>query len=434
MGVDFVPSLDGKANLSDVTAAIAAANKGSIFGIQNSVPILPFGPAGHTTSIAVPAGEQGGVGRTVRYVHRAGVACSDLRLVFTGYTQSATMPLSIPLPVRMQHKASIEYDGRTYPVTVNGLRTFTVDPGGIVISDPISITLARDEEFYVRSWTTPLDGGTTYYCSLVPSAPSFYNYTFSTARGWTQGDVVDSTGNTANGFSAQSPGHVAVLGRPLETRSRIAAIGDSITATPSSWAILAVAGAYPITTLAATGTLARDVGLPGAAPKTKQWLDGYTHAVVMLGINDVNQSNISASQVADNLALVWRRAATRGLKVWGCTITPNSTSTDAWATVGNQTPGTYEAKRLTVNAWIRAGAPLDPTALTYVAVGTPGAVVAGSATHPLRGYFETADTVESARDSGKWKAGYTSDGLHPNATPGSTALATGLNVATLVAS
>ena len=61
------------------------------------------------------------------------------------------------------------------------------------------------------------------------------------------------------------------------------------------------------------------------------------------------------------------------------------------------------------------------------AVGAVGGTVlrAGAVGHPLAGYIEVADTVESARNSGLWKAGYSGDGTHPN-TVGATAIAAAL--------
>ncbi len=95
--------------------------------------------------------------------------------------------------------------------------------------------------------------------------------------------------------------------------------------------------------------------------------------------------------------------------------TPYTNGTDAWATVANQTPnGSAETNRLDYNVWIRDGAPIDSTTKAPVAIGAAG-LRAGQAGHPLAGYIDAADLGESARNSGKWKAGYTSDGLHPNA-------------------
>jgi lysophospholipase L1-like esterase len=72
--------------------------------------------------------------------------------------------------------------------------------------------------------------------------------------------------------------------------------------------------------------------------------------------------------------------------------------------------------RVQINDWIRARCPENGSGVPQLA-GTPGAV----ASPFLSGWFETADTVESARNSGKWKAtgsasGYTADGVHPSQT------------------
>jgi hypothetical protein len=53
-----------------------------------------------------------------------------------------------------------------------------------------------------------------------------------------------------------------------------------------------------------------------------------------------------------------------------------------------------------------------------VAAGTSGAIVAGQTGHPLAGYFDAANAVESSLNSGLWKVGYVylgdSRGAHPN--------------------
>lgn len=87
-----------------------------------------------------------------------------------------------------------------------------------------------------------------------------------------------------------------------------------------------------------------------------------------------------------------------------------------WATTANQTVAnsTKEANRVQLNGWLRSGAPI--VAGAAVAAGTQGATTAGQSGHPLYGLWEITDRVETARDSGIWKAGYTSDGLHPNST------------------
>jgi hypothetical protein len=108
-----------------------------------------------------------------------------------------------------------------------------------------------------------------------------------------------------------------------------------------------------------------------------------------MGINDIG-SGRSASQIKGDLETI---IAAFTKPVYVATIEPQSSSSDDWATVANQTPDANNSVRTALNGNIRSG-------------------LAGAA-----GYIEFADIVETARDSGKWKVtgaafGYTSDGLH----------------------
>jgi hypothetical protein len=129
---------------------------------------------------------------------------------------------------------------------------------------------------------------------------------------------------------------------------------------------------------------------------------GTTHVFSGFGVNDISSDTVSVVQA--NLISHWTELTSRGLKAWQYTLPPLvNTSTDLWATLTGQTASTSNSKRVTLNAWIRAGSPIDSTSKAAVAPGTVGALLAGSTGHPLRGYIETSDSWESSRDSGKWK-------------------------------
>jgi hypothetical protein len=141
------------------------------------------------------------------------------------------------------------------------------------------------------------------------------------------------------------------------------------------------------------------------------------YATEAYGINDLGivLTRTFAQVQADRLT-IWTALAAAGCLVYADTNAPYTTSTDGWATVGNQTHGlssTQEGYRVSLNQWVRAGAPLSPTAFTPVAV-TANALFAGQPGHPLAGVFDTDTLVSSAQDSGLWNApNYTADGLHP---------------------
>jgi len=79
------------------------------------------------------------------------------------------------------------------------------------------------------------------------------------------------------------------------------------------------------------------------------------------------------------------------------TGSPTLTGASSYQTLATQTPVAQNAVRVAYNNIIRAGLPA-----------------------PVSGYIESADQVESSRDSGLWKVNgiayaYTSDGVHGNA-------------------
>ena len=116
-----------------------------------------------------------------------------------------------------------------------------------------------------------------------------------------------------------------------------------------------------------------------------------SHVITENGINDLRASGTGLNQTAavafGNLQTIWGYFSDK--KIYAQTIAPNSTSTDGWATTVNQTPDANATNIAGYNNILR---------------GTPS---------PALGYFEVADVVESARNSGKWKApNYTADGLH----------------------
>lgn len=142
------------------------------------------------------------------------------------------------------------------------------------------------------------------------------------------------------------------------------------------------------------------------------------YAVSNLGINDVRLGSALAT-IQSHVLNIWYSQKSRGIKMYHCTLTPNTTSTDGWTTTTNQTVTIYEANRVGFNDWLRDGAPINITTRVAAPVGTPSSATIvrfGDVKHPASGYFETADEAESARNSGLWKATYTSDGLHPNTT------------------
>ena len=112
--------------------------------------------------------------------------------------------------------------------------------------------------------------------------------------------------------------------------------------------------------------------------------EGCTDAIVALGTNDLTNGRTLVQMQAD-MALLAGELQGRGLRVHCCTVPPKTNST-------NTTPSASEAVRVAYNDWLRT-VPLD-----------------------MATCFETADTLETARNSGYWKTGdYYTDGIHVTA-------------------
>jgi lysophospholipase L1-like esterase len=88
---------------------------------------------------------------------------------------------------------------------------------------------------------------------------------------------------------------------------------------------------------------------------------GVTHVLVMLGTNDLRnrwakpEEEVSASAMIAGLKQMALRAHARGIKIFGCTLTPFEHETFL---MGAWTPA-REAVRQAVNAWIRTGGAFD---------------------------------------------------------------------------
>lgn len=326
-------------------------------------------------------------------------------------------------------------NGFVAPVFFGGKRSVTIEVGAIVFSDPVGVELVGGQFFWTRTNVTVAAGG------KWPQQGGNPNLQSNTVAAWGEGadftNGVTQADKTLTGtIGTNSVGHYSpfvVVGVGPSLPSTIVGItGDSITSGLGDSTIIdagrgfvrrALGGTIPYISIAASGesALEKDNYRRGL-------LRGCTSIITNLGVNDLINNRALETFIKPDLIRRWTDYAALGAPVFQCTITPVASSAD-WSTTV-QTPFASSANRIALNNWIRAGAPIDPATRVAVAIGTVGALVAGQSGHPLAGYFETADTVETARDSGIWKPNYTADGTHPT-TAGHIAMAAAVNVAAL---
>lgn len=444
-GNDFeplsLPTYTG-ADASLVTAVSDPLTGGSVFSTPESTLQLPQGvtniPAGGVSRPGIlgvqvanrtwiangPYRQQNNTG-TSKSSHFAPQGATDIRLAYGNWNGTPNSPYgdtdnTNPNPVT--YRAAIEYPaGRITPVFFNGSRNGIADNGATIVSDPVAIEIPAGAQFWVRTYTSVVTGD--YWVQMGNSTSN------------TEGEGFAATDLTAAGSGpiARSDSFImrphAIYGRSDGSES-VAIVGDSIafgqgdtfgqdraSAFGGFIARAANAASLPWVGLAMPGeTAARFLTSPTNHSRRGVLIGGCSVAISNCGVNDLQTGlSPSFSTLAASLVGVWQLLAMRGMVVWQTTITPFTTSTDSWATAENQTIATTRssAVRVAINDWLRAGAPLDQTTKAPVAVGTIGAVLAGKIGHFLAGYLDVADAVETSRNSGIFKAGYTADGLHP---------------------
>jgi lysophospholipase L1-like esterase len=288
-------------------------------------------------------------------------------------------------------------------------RDVTIRPGQVVVSEPIGVDIVKGAVLYTNTLVQPNNGtANTGQYPVGQSAAAATDYTATALTGAAPVDYT-LTGPTsvASAGAMTVYGPMAVVGVPKNGAGSvpsIALVGDSIMAgsndstqygnEPGGWGIRAFGGGqFSHMRIARGGDKAQF--FTGAGSRIRRlMLGGATHVIVEYGTNDLGTVADLATMKA-RLQAIWDSAAARGARVYQATITPQTDTTDAYATSANQTARAgFGAASIwsQLNDWIRT---------------TPA---------PLTGYLDVAAAVTDATVTWAWKPGYTTDGTHPNAT------------------
>lgn len=310
-------------------------------------------------------------------------------------------------------KAALEYNSKFYPLYSRGARTVTIESGATISFDASGIRLPAGAQAWVRTYVTnnSVVSG-TWPLGRASATNGNESDNFTTATGL---DLTDAIGSFT-GRSGYQFGPVSVTGRQRSNGIAVGILGDSIGsgAGDTNAAVIGYAGflerglmkTVPWVSLTRAGFrgvyIASDQSRSSGIIGREVGGANITTLICQLGVNDIFAQNSTLAQLQANFIAIWTNFYTRGVRVYQTTITPDTTSTDGFTSTANQTlvSSGQETVRENFNDWLRAGAPMSAGAA--VAVGTAGAILAGSASHPLTNYIEIADVAESARNSGKW--------------------------------
>lgn len=321
-----------------------------------------------------------------RSAHFARSPITSLRLLFGNWRVDPPTG-EVGSGASTTYTASIEYPAGTFKqVLFSGATSAVVPNLGEVISDEMAVTIPLHAQFWIRTWTNNATG------ILYVGKSEATNFGEAMEFGVTTTDKTMSGTIAAGGAGIVTP---------------YAILGVSNIMAPFLWGDSRVFGQSDVYTNSRyndIGIIARSIGPIGsyiscATPGDRAEIIAgslslrsslgkrfCTSMISALGINDLNVNGRSAAQIYGNLQTIW--SSMQPLPIFQCTLDPVSSSTDSWATTANQTTAGSNAVRVALNQQLRESG-------------------------LIAGVFELADQVETARDSGIWKApGYTADGLH----------------------
>lgn len=346
-----------------------------------------FRPIGNATKGSVTEA-------TTQAWYRAVGTITNPRVVYANMKGSNTVGENI-----INVHCSLEYPigGTRRQMFFGGQITKALDPGGRAFSDPFGTKITAGDLFCVHTHFSVASSGLKWpgnYATGYQVTGSIDNYK--------EGADYTLSGSYTPGDNDIRFGPIAILGDPIPGVPTVLWIGDSIAAgqggTPSLGSFAhqgfdSTIG-YNFINTATPGETLANVAADLTSYAGYHLFDTLpTHMILSLGINDAAASDYR--DLVYNATKILSYYASLGVVPFLCTLTPQAASTDSWATLVNQTTTSINPVRVLFNNAVRAG-------LT-----------------PARGYLEIADSVESSRDSGKWKVtgsanGYATDQTHPS--------------------
>lgn len=301
-------------------------------------------------------------------------------------------------------QASFDTSEYSTPVrfTFDGENSVVIDPGGVVISDPVDLRMIGASSFFIRTHVEVAADTLDWPFNLILSQTGEGRDLGSGAEAKLLADTVTAT----TGEFAYGPSAILATPADGETVVVVGAAGDSTVEsadTNSAGFIQRAFNSAPFQTGAPFAAVVQtSLGGDGMTSLTTgggtlhwKFLSLCDYVFNHYGINDIN-GTASLATMQTRILSACTNIADRGALAVQTTIGPS----------GAYSAG-EETTRGTVNTWIRAGAPIDPTLLTAVAIGTSGALTAGSTGHPISLVIDTAAVLDA-------DAGLLDDGTHPN--------------------
>lgn len=305
------------------------------------------------------------------------------------------------------YTASIEYPAGTFTqVKFSGANSGVATGAANLVSDPINLAIPKDTRFWVRSYAVATHSivfaqatvSTNWQTADAANGAALEYGTTSAITDKTMGGTITPNLATNDAPITLPLAIIAQTRKPsilIVSDSKDAGFGDTFDANGFMGYMTKVLGlSYGFINAGSPGDTISEFLASGAKRTALQQY--CSHVVFGTAINSLRsgtgQNKTAAAVLAEQQTAF---ALFAGKKIFTKTTEPSATSSNSFTTTANQTLNSNAVEIAAFNDAIRAG--------------VPGA----------QGYFEIADQIESARNSGKWKVDgtnfkYTADGLHPS--------------------
>ena len=330
---------------------------------------------------------------------------TDIRVHYTN------LSVETPNTNTVKYGSALRFNGNFYPFTFNGAHVGQVPQAGPLTSDKRSdLSFVKGQQYQIVTYYELPTGGRVPV--MIFTSVSVAGEGYLTNVDYT----LVNTNVTSVALNAAAP--QAITGTVSYPVPSIFLLGDSIIAGQGSTQVdtgcwyWALNGDFSyIKKGRSSDTIATFVSAAGHI-NGLPYIKGCTHCILAFGHNDLYTLGSSAATVAalivKGIALV--KAMQPGIRVYIPDVTPTSSTTDQWATTGNQTVVNPSAntQRIALNALIAAGL----TGADYIN-GLPYI--------PITNLYETAPGSSIIVVNGS-AFGYTVDGTHPSDNFGQTIL------------
>lgn len=300
-------------------------------------------------------------------------------------------------------EAAIEYPVGTFTrVTFRGSNSVTFAGGTVLESDDVPLFAPAGANIYVRTYGVCASGKlSTVFGSTYPLDNDSMRVEYGTTAAPVTNKVLGGTVTNTNQYIQFRPAAIVSLSSMaaywLEGDSRSHGTNDNETASQIGRGEVekgVYAAGVPYCKSALSG---QRLQLALTSYKLRGYIASryHTHIINQLGINDLNVGGGGSNLAADGLMSLLSTLRATFPDHWMAQVTLSPYTTGTYTTEDGQTPvATVGARRETFNDALYAGA------------------------HPLDAIIDGAAAVETRNSRGErvWRAGITSDGLHPAST------------------